>query len=555
MEIRAPPGYFPSVSTSPGLVMPRPEEPMGLQLHEYYKVENLPARETPSTLKKLFAVLPEFQKNRTEQNKHCVPEVEGQAPRRRATRALPRKPDAWSNYQVIQNFLLSLAAELDSLNPQLCPVLGSPARPSLQDHMKGMLVSIDHLVMGLYDRDRSTRFSPHDPRSMTFWQLVYDKCLGLAGISHGYVASEKLCFLWRRCLGELDAAALQVRSAAFLIYLWGICGVLLGTRFFVRFKSDPSALLRIFLQELRGRCLTLMGRQDVLMVLLDSILGLLEAGPLFVKKGLRVGCWKTLDVLAQMVGCSSPLVLKTTAFFCEYYWKADSQLQQVRLERYEPLLDAIHQQSPTHDDIQVLHDFTVSQRHTSPTEIPQYIEVLHRLALQQCQMALGSGPLRYDTASRALQYSVELLARWEEHNQNSKTRTIIARIDEIQVRPPMPRHGNDMVGAHTEDAAVDPGSTSKKKKANAQRRMTLSIILGDDGSSSAQSSTKIVDGPRAPRPPPKTTRPKGPAQTPPMNPNKSCEECGETFRSRKVLFQSHLTPVTQKCPAMYPWAD
>ena len=136
------------------------------------------------TLQKRFAsdVWPEFK------NKSNFPPVEGQAPRCRAAKSLPSRQDSLSAYRLTRDFLLSLINARESTNPMLCPTPGAPPEADVCRHTEKMLRSISHLVKGIFDLSRSSVFLSHGASSS--WQLVDDKCRGLAGI--GAIAPGKL---------------------------------------------------------------------------------------------------------------------------------------------------------------------------------------------------------------------------------------------------------------------------------------------------------------------------------------------------------------------------
>ena len=178
---------------------------------------------------------------------------------------------------------------------------------------------------------------------------------------------------------------------------------------FIRIKSNVSFVLVILLSRLSEHFLATMGRGDDLVVIVESILTVQASAPLHLKTVLGIGCLGKMDMLGRMVGCSHPLVLKIASSRCEH-WKPDSSAERNHVERYKPLLDSMNLESPTQNDIEVLHDYTVSQRHRNPEETPQHAALLHKLALDQYRAAPRAGGLKYNHISRALAYSVELLA-------------------------------------------------------------------------------------------------------------------------------------------------
>jgi hypothetical protein len=247
---------------------------------------------------------------------------------------------------------------------------------------------------------------------MDSWQLVYDKCLGIASIGGLAIRPGKLWFLRDQIFKQLESAAPKARSVAFLIHFWGICACLLDIRLFVRIRSNPSPMLQVFLFQLRDHFLAFTEGRDDLVVVVESILAVLISAPLHLKTLLGIGCAQTADMLDQTMGRHHALVLKAASVTSSYghLCKPRSSSEQDYLDRYRPLLDTINQESPTCSDIEILHDFTVSQRHAKPTDTPQYAELLHELSLRESRAALGSGTLTYNAVSRAMAYSAELLA-------------------------------------------------------------------------------------------------------------------------------------------------
>lgn len=356
------------------------------------------------TLQKRFAneSWPEFKKN-----KPTFSPVEGQAPRRRVAKSLPSRQDSLPAYRLTRDFLLSLINAGESENPRLCPTPNTPPEADVYQYTEKMLRSISHLVKGIFDLGRSSVSPSHDASSS--WQLVYDKCLGLTGIGAISVLPDKLWFLWHKLLEQLESAAPGARGMAFLTQLWRVCACLLNTHLFIRVKSNSSVVLGIFLSRLRWHFLATMSQRDDLVVIVDSILGVLVSAPLHLKIVLGIGCLRTTDMLGRMVGCSHPLVLKLTSSRCQH-WKPDPLARRNHLERYKPLLDSMNLEKPTQDDIEVLYDYTVSQRYINPKETPQYAALLHKLAQEQCRAIPGTEILKYSQISRALAYSAEILA-------------------------------------------------------------------------------------------------------------------------------------------------
>ncbi|KAK3377307.1 hypothetical protein B0T24DRAFT_678152 [Lasiosphaeria ovina] len=389
-------------------------------LYELYVKQNLSAQQVETaialkqlkvsykTLQKKFCngEWPEFKKNKSD-----LPPVEGQAPRHRPAKSLPPSQEALSRHRLTRDFLLSLIVAGELENPRPCSTPPAAFEADACRHTETMLRCINNLVKGIFDQRKSSSPSSRR-RTSPSWQLVYDKCHGLAGIKGMMVQPGKLWFLWHQLLDQLGSvAATQARTLAFLTQFWRICACLMHVYLFVRIQSNASPVLRVFLSRLKTHFLATMGKRDDLVVLVESLLGVLVSAPLHLKTALGIGCLATMDGLSRMVGCSDALILKMAS--CRFeHWKPDSSSEEHhRLELYRPLLDGINAASPTQSDIEVLSDFTLSQRYSNPQQTPKHAALLYKLALEQCRAAPPrAGGLKYNQSLRALAYSAELLA-------------------------------------------------------------------------------------------------------------------------------------------------
>ncbi|KAK4447135.1 hypothetical protein QBC34DRAFT_143486 [Podospora aff. communis PSN243] len=318
---------------------------------------------------------PEFQKKKVTHQIPC---------RRRKIMAPPSNRASISDYPTItRNARLSLYNR-----SQLYRSPGPGATPGrdLNLQVDRMVLSIRRLATGLFDVDRSRSYPPCDPSTMSSWQLVYDECVGLD--SAGSIRStrpEKMLFLWDRALGQLETAAKQARSAAFLAHLWGICGRLLDIKLISRLRSNPSAILRIFLCRARQSLIATMGPTDELVVVLESILCVMVSAPTHLKRLLSLGSMETASALNRTVGGNHPLVLKTLSAHYQCFWKLGSPVDGEQLKQHKHRVERIDFESPSEDDMEALYTYTITQRHISPREIPQLAAFLFRHSLRQCQ--------------------------------------------------------------------------------------------------------------------------------------------------------------------------
>jgi hypothetical protein len=561
-------------------------------------------RSRHETLEEKFASpeWPEFKKN-----DRRSPPVGGQAPRRRKVKAPPSKRASLSDYTTItKNARFSLCNQSVAVekreDPQLCPSPGYGATPGrdLNLQVDRMVVSIRRLVTGLFALDRRHRYPPYDPSSMSSWQLVYDKCVGLDSIGRMHMTRpQKVLFLWDRALGQLQTAAQQARNAAFLVHLWGICGRLLGIRLFVRLRSNPSAILRIFLCRLRQRLIATAGPTDELVVMIESILYVLVSAPLQLKKLLALGSMETASALDRTVGGKHTLVLKTLSSHYQYFWKPGSPVDGEQLKQHKHRVERIDFESPTQDDVEALYSYTITQRHIDPRKASQLAVLLFRLSLRQCQAGASLGKLRYGPVPRALQYSAELLAIChvdavsicgKPHDVNKRNHAFecvreaigLLQDGDLECRVQAARLSQRLViwyktyfsnlgpggikkdpyrersqKRHTREilARIDelqiPNQEKSMKKCycisgkvrKLRRKAAMESILQEGGEELRNFKVYVKSDPRH-----KERKPKmGPAQPPPENPDRTCSHCGETFPSRRAMFHYHINRTCFDC--------
>ncbi|GAB1311862.1 hypothetical protein MFIFM68171_02072 [Madurella fahalii] len=375
-------------------------------LYHLYMVENMTAQEVAdamklrgiqveaSTLRKRFNARdwPEFKKNKST-FQHRVKRKD----RTRAAASLP-------NPRALRSTIIQTRKVRE---PRISP---TPSRHAeLLFPQESMLHAIERLILGSFDQ-KKRGVSPllEAEHESGTWESLYSRCLGLAGMCKHNIGG-KFYFLWNEFVKDLDAALCTSRGLALLVHFWRIAVCLWGELSFRVRVNHPSCFtffFRIFLHNVRAH---FRGKRPGLATIVDNLYQVLNSSPRDVKNTLGMGCIKTMGVIGSMTGLHHPFLLKMASVQYQYWkngYNQDKQLQ----TRYKPLLGTVDFTRPTPDQIVVLTDYTLLQRHSKPETAPDMASILRNLTLERCQTAADQGVLTYNSAARALAFSTELLA-------------------------------------------------------------------------------------------------------------------------------------------------
>lgn len=273
--------------------------------------------------------------------------------------------------------------------------------------------AIERLVLGSFNQKRPAGApSPllEAERESETWESVYSRCLGLAGMCRQNTIGGKFYFLWNEFIKELNAAVrMSTNSLAFLVHFWRIAACLweeLSCRVRVNSPSCFTFFFWIFLRNVKAH---FQGKRPELPTIIDNLFNILKSSPRDVKNTLGQGCIKTMGVIGRGTGLAHPFMLKLSG--AQYqYWKNEYVHDEQLLAQYKRFLHTVDFIRPTPDEIVILTDYTLLQRHSKPETAPAMASILYNLTLEPCQAAAQQGGLTYSPAARALAFSAELLA-------------------------------------------------------------------------------------------------------------------------------------------------
>lgn len=296
---------------------------------------------------------------------------------------------------------------------RMCPRPSGEKEPYACQH--AMLHAIDCLVKKSFDTSRSNAAATLAAEGCSpSWQLVSDKCDGLVAVISGQAPlGSKILFLLGQLRQALDrAVSTSYEDPGFPILIWRTCMTLLSVRFPGRTSANRSIFLRVFLYWLRSSFLaTLKSPADNLLTLVECLIRVMNSSESYhFIATLGMGCGKTMDMVAGMVGHGHPVLL-TMGSSCARYWKRDFSINRSQFERqYKPLVDRVAKSlRPTRADIATLYAYTQTQADSKAETTAWYAEHLRIHTLDSCRTTLERRLLRYDQAARGLAFSSELL--------------------------------------------------------------------------------------------------------------------------------------------------
>lgn len=294
--------------------------------------------------------------------------------------------------------------------------------------------AIDGFVKGLFGSGHKswtanvTSFipPPGETDSSRAWQLIFDTVSGVAIVSDGIIGP-KAFYLLELALVRLKTAA-RKRDPNFLLYFWSICFTLSGIRYHSSRYFCEFIFLRVFLLRLRDEFLRFTRRpKDPLVVLVDSSIGILDSTPGHLRLTLGLGCWKTVDTFASMIGHDHAIVLNMGMHHTKS-WKRRFKCHLPEIEsRYETLLksQAAYTVSELETRISLMYDYVYALSKRKNETIPVWIWAteLRSLTIDACRLAAEAGDLKFDLTTRAFAFASETLSfyfieTWKDDDKN-----------------------------------------------------------------------------------------------------------------------------------------
>ncbi|KAH6635848.1 hypothetical protein F5144DRAFT_619366 [Chaetomium tenue] len=376
----------------------------------FYLVENHTAKEVSFEMWALYGeqVAPRTLSGRFVKNQRSEDEIEPKK-RVRAASSLNHAKEALSVFLFTAN--KRLIAKLRQA--RISPRPSGEMEPYACQH--AMLHAIDCLVKKSFDTSRSNAAATLTAEGCSpSWQLVSDKCDGLVAVISGQAPlGSKILFLLGQLRQALDRAVSTAHhDPGFPIMIWRTCMTLLSVRFPGRTSTNRSTFLRVFLHWLRSSFrATLKSPADNLLTLVECLIRVMNSSePYHFIATLGMGCGKTMDMVAGMVGHAHPVLL-TMGTSCARYWKRDFSINRNQFERqYKPLVDRVVKSlRPTRADIAALHAYTQIQVDSKAESTAWYAAHLRIHTLDSCRTTLERRSLRYGQAARGLAFSSELL--------------------------------------------------------------------------------------------------------------------------------------------------
>ncbi|KAH8820621.1 hypothetical protein F5884DRAFT_866510 [Xylogone sp. PMI_703] len=372
-----------------------------------------------TTYEKKFAQWPEFKKNMTQGSEHQVPSNEGsckKADRRRPGQSLPdRKSNARGLRSIFVKKVVSQEEELPLVRAITYTVYIDQER---------MFHAIDGLVKGFFGAGSNSWTA----NNMTFdapmavannskvWRHLSSQCQSIATLVQAKLF-DQVNFLLKKInvkLGRLETTA-NLSDPNILIYFWQICHILSNIRYHTRMRVERYAYLNGFLQRLK-RIFSRLGNKHSLVVFLDSLYQVLVSKPDDFITTLRLGYWKTIHILGDVIGGAHAIVLRM-GIHCTKNWRSKFGVHEEQLNSQYKNLPSLTEnlggtRSEIEKNISLWYDYIygMSERKHNSEAIMNIAAQLRDVTSGICRKRATLKRLYYNTITQAFVFSTELLS-------------------------------------------------------------------------------------------------------------------------------------------------